>query len=130
MRETVQLFGESGPQERLGAMIAQLPVPAQQALQEVAGREDLPLIAGSWQIDDGGCLLANIVRIACPDAHQPPALTPRPAGPLPIPRAVQPDLNRLIVAWDEAAAHIHAHREEGDAALRRLLRGALACAGV
>ena len=62
MRKTVRLFSEIGPEERLAAAISELPGSAQQALSEVADREDLPLVAGSWADDDAGCLVANVVR--------------------------------------------------------------------
>jgi hypothetical protein len=126
MRKTVRLFSEIGPEERLSAAIAQLPSSAQEALEEVAAREDLPLVAGSWHADGGGCLVANVVSVMGADfvdqritldlrvLHLFPELSSR-------------DLNRLIVAWDEAAAQ---EGRTSDAALRRLLRGALARVGV
>lgn len=127
MRKTVRLFSEIGPEERLGSAIAQLPVAAQYALFTVAEREDLPLVAGSWQTDNGGCLVANVVQILRPGAAVGEDLTLDLRILELIPELSSLDLNRLIVAWDEAAAQ---EGRTNDAALRRLLRGALARAGV
>ncbi|HEY8339545.1 MAG TPA: hypothetical protein VIK95_06735, partial [Egibacteraceae bacterium] len=108
------------PQRRLGAAIASLPQSARAALAVVAAREDLPLVAGSWERDSGGCLVANVVRSLAVDE---PAADG--AGPEEqtldlrilalFPELSSRDLNRLIVAWDEAAADSGA---TGDAALR------------
>jgi hypothetical protein len=127
MRKTVRLFSEIGPEERLGRAVALVPPSAQRALAEVAEREDLPLVAGSWQDGHGGCLVANVIRaIGRPQDDDGFATLDLRVLEL-LPELSSRDLNRLIVAWDEAAA------QEGrvsDPALRRLLRGALAWAGV
>lgn len=127
MRRTVRVFSEVGPEERLGRAIAMAPPSAQRALLAVAEREDLPLVAGSWRDHDGGCLVANVVRtLASPEERG-------GAGTLDVrvlellPELSSRDLNRLIVAWDEAAEQ---EGRRSDAALRRVLRGALAWAGV
>ncbi len=126
MRRTVRLFSEVGPEERLGRAIAGLPVSARRALREVADREDLPLVAGSWATDDGGCLVANVVTaLSAGDDPGDRTLDLRVLDLFP--ELSSRDLNRLIVAWDEAAAQ---EGRNGDGALRRLLRGALARAGM
>ena len=135
MRKTVRALSEQGPQERLARAIAGLPAPAQRALCTVAAREDLPLVAGTWTSRDGGCLVANVV--AALSAGASPAAEDEPVTPdlstldlrvldL-IPELGSRDLNRLIVAWDEAAMQ---KGRVGDAALRGLLRTALRRAGL
>jgi hypothetical protein len=126
MRKTVRLFREIGPEERLSAAIAQLPGSAQGALEEVAAREDLPLVAGSWHADGGGCLVANVVRVMAADPEDHHVTLDLRVLHL-FPELSSLDLNRLIVAWDEAAVQ---EGRSNDAALRRLLRSALARAGV
>jgi hypothetical protein len=126
MRKTVRLHAATGPEERLAAAIGALPDGAKRALVQIADREDLPLVAGSWESGGGGCLVANVVRALDGDA---------PAGDRTfdlrvldlLPELSSRDLNHLIVAWDEAAAQ---EGRDGDPALRRLLRGALVRAGV
>lgn len=125
MRKTVRLMAGAGPEERLAKAITQLPAGAQRALAAVAEREDLPLVAGTWASDAGGCLVANVVATMAGDDQTDVTLDLRVLELLP--ELSSRDLNRIIVAWDEAAA------QEGrshDAALRRLLRNALALAGV
>jgi hypothetical protein len=124
MRKMVRLFSEIGPEERLGRAVAALPPSAQHALAAVADREDLPLVAGSWNTADGGCLVANVVSVI-DDAEDDRTLDLRVLELLP--ELSSRELNHLIVAWDEAAAQ---EGRSSDAALRRLLRGALAWAGV
>jgi hypothetical protein len=126
MRKTVRLFSEVGPEERLGAAIAQLPASARRALAMVADREDLPLTAGTWRSDDGGCLVANVVRVLAVDAERDQRTLDLRILEL-MPELSSLDLNRLIVAWDEAATQ---EGRTSDGALRRLLRGALTRAGV
>ncbi len=136
MRKTVRLFSAIGPAERLGRAIATLPAPVQRTLIEVAGREDLPLVAGSWTGDDSGCLVANAV--ACigaaaggdgpgsdggSDAERTLDLRMLDA----FPQLSSRDLNLLIVAWDESAAQAAATT---DAQLRALLWSGLAWAGL
>ena len=126
MRKSVRLFSEVGPEERLGAAISRLPASAQRALLDVADREDLPLVAGSWTTDHGGCLVANVVAaVGRPDDSLHATLDLRVLELFPDLSSVE--LNRLIVAWDEAAMQ---EGRGGDPALRRLLRGALARANV
>lgn len=127
MRKTVRLFSEVGPEERLGRAIALAPPSAQRALAGVADREDLPLVSGSWESGGGGCLVANVVRTmsSTDDGSAGATLDLRVLDLLP--ELSSRDLNRLIVAWDEAAEQ---EGRRSDAALRRLLRGALAWAGV
>lgn len=126
MRKTVRLFSETGPEERLGRAVAQLPASAQRALAHVAERNDLPLVAGTWEADGGGCLVANVVAaLSAPSDPASQTLDLRVLALLP--ELSSRDLNRLIVAWDEAAAQ---EGRSGDPALRRLLRGGLAWAGV
>ncbi len=126
MRKTVRLFSEMGPEERLGRAIAGLPGSAQRALAAVADREDLPLVAGSWATDDGGCLVANVVATVAPGQDAGDRTLDLRVLDL-FPELSSRDLNVLIVAWDEAAAQ---EGRSGDGALRRLLRGGLARAGV
>lgn len=126
MRKTVRLHATVGPEERLAGAIGGLPRGAQRALVQIADREDLPLVAGSWEADQGGCLVANVVRALDGD------VTPeRQTFDLRVldllPELSSKDLNDLIVAWDEAGAQ---EGRSGDPALRRLLRGALVKAGV
>ena len=128
MRKTVRLFSEVGPEERLAAAVQTLPPAAQRALADVAQREDLPLVAGSWSTDDGGCLVANVVTTMA--SVEQPSDTEQTLDIRVLrlfPELSSRDLNRLIVAWDEAALQ---EGRNGDGALRRLLRGALARAGV
>lgn len=131
MRKTVRMHATIGPEARLASAISDLPSPAQQALVLIADREDLPLVAGSWQAgDDGGCLVANVVRALAGDTVGDPAiqgLTFDMQVLELLPELSSRDLNNLIVAWDEAATQ---EGRAGDHALRRLLRGALARAGV
>ena len=126
MRKTVRVFSEIAPQERLGRAIAQLPPSAQQALDHVAGRQDLPLMAGSWSDGSGGCLVANVVAAYERRPENTEATLDLRVLDL-LPELSSRDLNRLIVAWDEAAAQLGRH---DDQALRRLLQDALAWAGV
>jgi hypothetical protein len=113
-----------GPAERLGRAIAALPAPARGALADVAAREDLPLVAGTWNDGPAGCLVANVVAaVAQEEAAEEQTLDLRILDL--IPELSSRDLNRLIVAWDEAAEH---EGRRTDAALRRLLRGGLAWA--
>ena len=128
MRKTVRLFTQISPEERLGRAVQSLPRSVQLALVEVADREDLPLVSGTWHTDSGGCLVANVVRslAASEDAENADLTLDLRVLEL-LPELSSRDLNHLIVAWDEAAT------QEGrttDAALRRLLRGGLAWAEV
>lgn len=126
MRRTTRRLTQIGPEERVADAVGHLPPSARRALAEVADREDLPLVAGSWADDGGGCLVANVVCVAGLDADaQDRTLDVRVLELFP--EMSSRDLNRLIVAWDEAALQ---EGRSGDAALRRLLRGALARAGV
>lgn len=126
MRKTVRMHATVGPEARLAAAVQGLPAPVKQALGQIADREDLPLVAGSWEGDQGGCLVANVVRALDGDNDQDGRTFDLRVLEL-LPELSSRDLNHLIVAWDEAAA------QEGrttDPALRRLLRGALVRAGV
>ncbi len=126
MRKTVRTLSEVGPEQRLAQAIAGLPEAAQRALAQVADAEELPLVAGSWEDGPGGCLVANTLRIAAGEqAQSEVTLDLRMLEAFP--ELSSRDLNRLIVAWDEAAMQ---EGRSGDPALRRLLRGALARAGV
>jgi hypothetical protein len=135
VRRTVRLHASVGPEERLATAIGDLPAAAQRALVQIADREDLPLVAGSWEAGGGGCLVANVVRAL--DVTPPGATGRSSAGDAGatfdvrvldlLPELSSRDLNHLIVAWDEAAAQ---EGRSGDPALRRLLRGALVRAGV
>jgi hypothetical protein len=125
MRKTVRVMAEMGPEERLAEAIRLVPPTARRALAAVADREDLPLVAGSWEDGNAGCLVANVLRVA---GTQPEEATTLDLRILELfPELSSRDLNRLIVAWDEAALQ---EGRPGDGALRRLLRGALARAGV
>ena len=126
MRKTVRLFSQIGPEERLAEAITPLPPAAKRALSEVADREDLPLVAGSWDSDGAGCLVANVVRTADAGAAADDRTLDLRVLDL-FPEMSSRDLNRLIVAWDEAALQ---EGRNSDPSLRRLLRGALARAGV
>lgn len=117
-------MAEVGPEQRLAEAVGQLPAAARGALAEVADREDLPLVAGSWEDGDAGCLVANVLRVTGAAQDGPPTLDLRILQAFP--ELSSRDLNRLIVAWDEAALQ---EGRPNDAALRRLLRGALARAG-
>lgn len=125
MRRVVRVSSGIGAEQRVGEAIAQLPPAARRALAQVADAEDLPLVAGSWEDGAGGCLVANVLRLS--------ATAPATAATLDVrmleafPELSSRDLNRLIVAWDEAAMQ---EGRSGDPALRRILRGALARAGV
>ena len=125
MRKTNRLFSQIGPEARVAQAISALPSAAQRALAEVADREDLPLVAGSWAEQDAGCLVANVVRLAGERGSDQETLDLRVLDLFP--EMSSRDLNLLIVAWDEAALQ---EGKDNDAALRRLLRGALARAGV
>lgn len=134
MRRTVRLLATVGPVERLGDALASLPAQVQRALIRVAERSDLPLAAGAWSDGQGGCLVANVV--ACTPATQADRSDDATGGHAPtldirmldaFPEMSSRDLNTLIVAWDTAAAQDAA---ADDAALRRLLVGALRRAGV
>ena len=126
MRRSARRLTQIGPEERLAGAVSELPRGAQRALADVADREDLPLVAGLWNSEGGGCLVANVVRAsgAAADAED----TTLDLRVLELfPEMSSRDLNHLIVAWDEAALQ---EGRDNDAALRRLLRGALARAGV
>ncbi|HWB72793.1 MAG TPA: hypothetical protein VG452_11300 [Egibacteraceae bacterium] len=126
MRRSARALAEVGPEERLARAIAALPAVARRALAEVADREDLPLVAETWHQGSGGCLVANVVRARggqC--AAGSPGRTFDVRFLELMPELSSRDLNRLIVAWDEAAAR---ERRPTDVGLRRLLRGALAWA--
>lgn len=113
-------YSETAPATRLGRVVATLPAPARQALSEVAEREDLPLVAGSWANDRGGCLVANVVStLEATGEGSADTLDLRVLAL--IPELGSRDLNRLIVAWDEAAYLVG----DDDASLRALLRSAL-----
>lgn len=127
MRKTVRLFSAVGPTERLGRAIASLPPGVRATLRTVAGRGDLPLVAGSWHGDDSGCLVANAVACAAVDDVDDSERTLDLRMLDAFPEMSSRDLNLLIVAWDEAAAQAAA---EGDGDLRALLRAALCWAGV
>lgn len=128
MRKSVRRNAGVGPEARLAAAIERMPPAVQRALVAIADREDLPLVAGSWQHGDGGCLVANVVRvISAGDDRAGDGRTMDLRILDAIPEMSSVDLNRLIVAWDTAAMQ---EGRAGDAALRRLLRGALARAGV
>lgn len=126
MRRSARRLTQIGPEERLARAVSGLPRGAQRALADVADREDLPLVAGSWNADDGGCLVANVVRASGPRADAEDVTLDLRMLEL-FPEMSSRDLNHLIVAWDEAALQ---EGRDNDAALRRLLRGALARAGV
>jgi hypothetical protein len=122
----VRPYTTMSAEERLGRSLATLPAEAQHALAVVAARDDLPLVAGVWTGGGGGCLVANVVASAAGAADASDVTLDLRVLEL-IPELSSRDLNRLIVAWDEAAM---ADGGETDADLRRLLRGALAVAGV
>lgn len=126
MRRSVRVHAEIGPEARLAAAIEPLPRSAQRALAEIADRDDLPLVAGVWGGDGGGCLVSNVVR-ALDDGRSGDARTVDLRLLELVPEMSSRDLNELIVAWDEAAMQ---EGRTGDGALRRLLRGALVRAGV
>lgn len=126
MRRSVRVHADIGPEARLADAITAMPPAVQRALVTIADRVDLPLVAGSWEQGDGGCLVSNVVRALGADAG--------PAGGTVdlrlldlLPEMSSRDLNRLVVAWDEAAMQ---ERRATDPVLRRLLRGALVRAGV
>lgn len=120
MRATVRRLSQVAPEEQLAAAIRELPPSAQRALRDVADREDLPLVAGDWGGDGGGCLVANVVQAFARPGSANLTLDLRVLDLFP--EMSSRDLNHLIVAWDEAAAREGRH---SDPALRRLLRGAL-----
>lgn len=126
MRRSVRAHSRLDAHARLGRAVAHLPPAAQEALVTVAARQDLPLMAGAWTSDAGGCLVANVVATFGPGragaGHQTLDLRVLEL----IPELGSRDLNRLIVAWDDAALQ---ERRVDDAALRRLLRDALDRAG-
>jgi hypothetical protein len=126
MRRTARRLTQIGPEQRLAAAIGELPMSAKRALADVADREDLPLVAGVWGADSAGCLVANVVRAACVESEDTDLTLDLRVLEL-FPEMSSRDLNRLIVAWDEAALQ---EDRAGDPSLRRLLRGALARAGV
>lgn len=127
MRRSVRAHSRLDARTRLGRAVGHLPPAAQEALVTVAEREDLPLMAGAWTSDVGGCLVANVVATLGPEqagtGHQTLDLRVLEL----IPELGSRDLNRLIVAWDDAALQ---ERRVDDAALRRLLRDALDRAGL
>ena len=131
MRRTARRLTQIGPEQRLAEAITELPPAAKRALADVAEREDLPLVAGVWDEDASGCLVANVVRMVGVDRADTANADDDMTLDLRVlelfPQLSSRDLNRLIVAWDEAALQ---EGRGGDAALRRLLRGALARAGV
>lgn len=127
MRRTVRAHSSVDARARLARAVAQLPLPAQEALVTVAGRRDLPLVAGAWSRDAGGCLVANVVAALGPGREIGGHLTLDLRVLELIPELGSRDLNRLIVAWDDAALQIG---REDDAALRGLLAEALDSAGV
>ena len=102
MRRMSRRLTQIGPEERVADAISSLPPSARRALAEVADREDLPLVAGSWADDSGGCLVANVVSVAGLDAAAPDSTLDIRVLEL-FPEMSSRDLNRLIVAWDEAA---------------------------
>ena len=107
------------PADRLARAIAPLPIAARDALARVADRTDLPLAAGSWHDGPAGCLVANVLAEHDPTSTD-ATLDLRILDAFP--ELSSRELNRLIVAWDEAAAEAGA---SDDAALRVLLRAAL-----
>jgi type IV secretory pathway TrbD component len=128
MRKTVRLHAALGPEERLAGAIRDLHPTAQRALVQIADREDLPLVAGTWEDAGGGCLVRNVAHaLGETRAHDPQTRTVDLRVLDLLPEMSSRDLNMLIVAWDEAAAQ---EGRTGDPALRRLLRGALVRAGV
>lgn len=126
MRKTVRAHSSVDACARFGRVVAQLPPSAQQALVTVAERRDLPLVAGAWNRDNGGCLVANVVAALAGDRRADHQTLDLRVLEL-IPELGSRDLNRLIVAWDDAALQEGCTR---DAGLRRLLRDALDRAGV
>lgn len=139
MRKTVRLLSTVGPAERLGRAIVTLPPQVQHTLAQVADRDDLPLVAGSWHDDASGCLVANALRclalgggattdhagVGGEDERVERTLDLRMLDAFP--QLSSRDMNHLIVAWDEAAAQAAA---ETDVELRALLRAGLTWAGV
>lgn len=125
MRKSTRIRAQLGAEERLVQAIASVPAPVQRALAQVAAREDLLLVSGHWTNDDGGCLVANVVRAHA--GQRADAATFDLQILELIPEMSSRDLNRLVVAWDEAALQLGTR---SDAALRRLLRAALLRAGV
>lgn len=126
MRRTTRRLTQIGSEQHLAEAISGLPMSAKRALAEVADREDLPLVAGVWDDDNSGGLVANVVRMAAADDTNDSMTLDIRVLEL-FPDLSSHDLNRLIVAWDEAALQ---EGRDGDPVLRRLLRGALARAGV
>lgn len=127
MGKRVRPYTTISAEERLGRVVDGLPQPAQRALAVVAAREDLPLVAGTWNDGEAGCLVANVVATIAADADPGEHRTLDVRILELIPELSSRDFNRLVVAWDEAAL---ADGGSTDAELRRLLRGALAWAGV
>lgn len=124
MRRTVRRLSQVAPEEQLAQAIRALPPSARRALRDLADRNDLPLVAGAWNSDGGGCLVANVVQAYAEPDDRDLTLDLRVLELFP--ELSSRDLNQLIVAWDEAAL---AEGRGGDPALRRLLRGALVRAG-
>ena len=128
MRRTVRVFSSTGPTQRLAEAIAPLPPGVRSCLADVAQRTDLPLVAGVWRDgSSGGCLVANVVTALDVDDPSDGAATLDLRILELVPQMSSRDLNRLIVAWDEAADVSGA---DDDVALRTLLRDALTMAGV
>lgn len=126
MRRAVRVFAAVGPAERLGTAIASMPAPVRRTLAQVAARTDLGLAAGSWQDENGGCLVANAVAcVGATGSRQTDTLDLRMLDAFP--EMSSRDLNTLIVAWDEVTAQVGA---TDDPAMRELLRRGLAWAGV
>ena len=130
MRRTVRLMSEVSAVDRLAAAVDRLPPRARGALAEVADRTDLPLVAGAWNGSGSGCLVANTVAAVEADTrgHDTRGHDTLELRLLDLfPELSSRQLNRLIVAWDEAALQeaVPAHGDQ-DAPLRRLLRDALA----
>lgn len=126
MRRSVRAHSSVNVQERLARAISQLPPQAQQALVRVADREDLPLVAGVWHRDTGGCLVANVVGALGDEVPAEQRTLDLRVLDL-IPELSSRDLNRLIVTWDEAALQ---EARTDDAGLRHLLRAVLMRAGM
>lgn len=124
MAKRFRPYSEMSAEERLGRAVVRLPATARRALTEVADRQDLPLVAGTWNDGEGGCLVSNVVAtMTAADAGAHQTLDLRVLDL--IPELSSRDFNRLVVAWDEAALQ---DGGQTDAELRRLLRRALAWA--
>lgn len=122
MRRSVRAHSHVDGEARLARAVAALPAGARGALAAVADREDLPLVAGVWERGGGGCLVANVVGALGGDEVGGAATLDLRVLEL-LPELSSRDLNRLVVAWDEAALGLG---RADDAALRGLLRRALA----